>query len=235
MGSRGDPGELEWHAQGFNPTRLQNTPALSGNSLMEQARLCQKGSGQWRLLTTASLCCMAPTQPVLLPLHCIGLSMASLSSTQVMALSSQSGICPCVVSNAPFLLARAQLCEGGWSPLHLCLAGRFAAVLEERSLSIGFLQGLAFLSCLSLWSGDPSGRAGRMLSLPQAVSERTKQKPDQQISMPVERTVSQSPGTKAAQRSNQASVRGCGRLGSLCLAAGDWAVPVQRMLFLAFS
>lgn len=36
-----------------------------------------------------------------------------MASTQVVALLSQSGICPCVVSNGSFRLPRAQLCKGG--------------------------------------------------------------------------------------------------------------------------
>lgn len=36
-----------------------------------------------------------------------------MASTQVVALLSQSGICPCVASNGSFLLARTQLCKGG--------------------------------------------------------------------------------------------------------------------------
>lgn len=39
--------------------------------------------------------------------------MASLSPTQVVALLSQSGICPCVASNGSFLFARTQPCKGG--------------------------------------------------------------------------------------------------------------------------
>lgn len=64
-------------------------------------------------MAMATLCCQALAQPVLLPLHWHGVSMASLSSTQVVALLSQSDICPCVASNGSFLLARTQLCKGG--------------------------------------------------------------------------------------------------------------------------
>lgn len=134
-------------------------------------------SGQWCLpWETATLYCW----PGLPSSTGTGVSMVLLSSTQTVAMLSQGGICPCVASRAPSLLAKLQLRKGGWSPLLFCLTGD----LLLRWNRSGSLQGLAFLPCLSLWSGDPLAgllgcRVDPRLSLSCGMS---RQNPDQQIS-----------------------------------------------------
>ena len=73
-----------------------------------------------------------------------------------------------------------------WRPTVLsCFQGHSCAKVAEPSLPLpgwvpcccarrkALIDPGPFRVCLPLWSGDPSGRAGGMLSLSQAVSERT--------------------------------------------------------------